>query len=235
MAEVHVLRVFTDAAGNHGNHLGVVLDTAAMTDKQRQAIAAELGYSETVFVDDVSGASLRIFTPKIELPLAGHPLVGTAWLLGKLAGAPIDTLRPQKASPVTTWHDEDGTTWICARVEDAPGWGFVQLSTPAEIDALPVPPGPEYGHHSFWAWLDEPAGLIRARVFASFAGLPEDPATGSAALRMVAMLGRPITIHQGEGCIIHARPAQDGYADVGGFVVEDAGRIVEATRPETLD
>lgn len=226
MTDVHVLRVFTDADGNHGNHLGVLLNTAAMSDAERQSVAAALGYSETVFVDDVATASLRIFTPKIELPLAGHPLVGTAWLLGKLAGTPVDTLRPQKASAVATWQDGSGTTWIRARVEDAPAWGFIQLSTPAEVEALTVPPGPQYGHDSFWAWSSEAAGEIRARVFAGFAGIPEDPATGSAALRMVEMLGRPLRIVQGEGCVIHARPGQDGHAEVGGLVVEDAMRVL---------
>ena len=225
MTDVHVLRVFTDDASRFGNPLGVVLNTAAMSDERRQAIAAELGYSETVFVDNVSSASLRIFTPKTELPLAGHPLVGTAWLLGRLAGQPIETLRPQKASAVTTWQ-ADGATWIRARVEDAPPWGFVQLDSPSAVEALAVPPGPEYVHDSFWAWIDEAAGDLRARVFASWAGVPEDPATGSAALRLVDQLGRPIRILQGEGCVIHARPGSGGYAEVGGSVVEDPMRVV---------
>lgn len=224
--DVHVLRVFTDAEGRFGNHLGVVLNTTSFSDERRQAIAAELGYSETVFVDDVAAASLRIFTPATELPLAGHPLVGTAWLLGKIAGAPIETLRPQKAAPVTTWQDESGT-WIRARVSDAPPWGFVQVESPAAVEALPVPPGPEYVHHSFWAWIDEPAGQIRVRVFASWAGVPEDPATGSAALRLVDELQRPLRILQGQGCVIQARPGKaEGTAEVGGFVVEDAMRSV---------
>jgi predicted PhzF superfamily epimerase YddE/YHI9 len=225
VTEVHVLRVFTDDQGRHGNPLGVVLNSSAIPDDERQSIAAKLGFSETVFVDDVVNASLRIFTPTAELALAGHPLVGTAWLLGQLAGRPVDTLRPQKASPVTTWQ-EDGATWIRALVADAPAWSFVKLLEPAEIDALPLPPGPEYTHHSFWAWIDEAAGHIRSRVFAPASGVPEDPATGSAALRLVAQLARPITILQGEGCVIHARPASDGYADVGGLVVKEVTRQV---------
>jgi predicted PhzF superfamily epimerase YddE/YHI9 len=220
VTEVHVLRVFTDGEGRHGNPLGVVLDSASIPDGERQRIAAQLGFSETVFVDDVANATLRIFTPVTELPLAGHPLVGTAWLLGLVAGKPIETLRPVKASPVTTWQ-EDGATWIRARVSDAPAWSFVQLPQPSDIDALPLPPGPEYTHHSFWAWIDEPAGHIHSRVFAPASGVPEDPATGSAALRLVAQLERPIMILQGQGCVIHARPARGGYADVGGLVVAD--------------
>lgn len=225
MIYVHVLRVFTDDRGQHGNPLGVVLDSAALSDQRKQEIASVLGYSETVFVDDVPTGSLRIFTPTTELALAGHPLVGTAWLLSRLSRTTVDTLRPQKAAPVSAWQHE-GASWIRARVADAPEWGFVQLGSPAEVEALPVPPGSEYGHHSFWAWIDEETGLVRARVFAAFAGIPEDPATGSAALRLAAELQRPLTIVQGAGCIIHARPAGDGYAEVGGRVVEDSMRRV---------
>ena len=90
-------------------------------------------------------------------------------------------------------------------------------------------PGPEYVHHSFWAWIDEGMGSIRARVFASWVGVPEDPATGSAALRLVDQLQRSISILQGEDCIIQARPGSEaGTAEVGGFVVEDAMRVVQA-------
>ncbi|HEY7465596.1 MAG TPA: PhzF family phenazine biosynthesis protein, partial [Dehalococcoidia bacterium] len=67
MTEVHVVRVFTDAEGNFGNPLGVVLDTAGLTDKRRQAIATQLNFSETVFVEDVAQAQIRIFTPATEL------------------------------------------------------------------------------------------------------------------------------------------------------------------------
>ena len=52
MALLHVLRVFTGAGGIHGNALGVVLDGRSVADHERQGLAAELGFSETVFVDD---------------------------------------------------------------------------------------------------------------------------------------------------------------------------------------
>ncbi len=217
---VYVLRVFTDEAGAHGNPLGVILDTATLDDSERQQIAARLGFSETVFVDDPAQARLRIFTPTRELPLAGHPLVGTSWLLSKLAGAPISLLQPAKAAPVATWQS-DGVTWIRARVADAPDWGFIQLEAPAEIDALAVPPAPEYVHHVFWAWQDEAAGTVRARAFAGASGIAEDEATGSAALVLVDRLARPLTIRQGHGSMIYARPALDGYTEVGGRVTED--------------
>lgn len=227
MTAVHVLRVFTDEAGRHGNPLGVVLDTTGLDDEGRQAIAAELGFSETVFVEDPSKAELRIFTPAVELPLAGHPLVGTAWLLGEVTGAEVRALRPLRASgPVETWR-EAGLTWVRARVEDAPPWQFTQLDRPEAVDALPFPPGPEQDGREYWAWLDEGAGVIRARFFAPSYGVPEDEATGSAALRLVSRLGRPIVIRQGRGSVVHAKPAADtAFAEIGGRVVLDGMREV---------
>ncbi|HWC07710.1 MAG TPA: PhzF family phenazine biosynthesis protein, partial [Solirubrobacterales bacterium] len=76
MAEVHVLRVFTGEDGRFGNPLGVFLDGAAVPLDERQAVAANLGFSETVFVDDRRRGACRIFTPGSELGFAGHPSVG---------------------------------------------------------------------------------------------------------------------------------------------------------------
>lgn len=67
-----------------GNPLAVVLDVKGWPADRMQALAAELGLSETVFVLPAEGAAdhrLRIFTPLRELPVAGHPVVGAAWVL----------------------------------------------------------------------------------------------------------------------------------------------------------
>jgi predicted PhzF superfamily epimerase YddE/YHI9 len=224
MTEVHVVRVFTDESGNHGNPLGVVLDTTGMDDGRRQAIAKELNFSETVFVDDVERAQLRIFTPAREIPLAGHPLVGTSWLLSQVLGRQVDTLRPLRAANVDTW-EEEGVTWIRARIDDAPPWQFTQLDSPGEVDALPFPPVAEQDGREYWAWLNEAGGTIRARFFAPSYGVPEDEATGSAALRLVAQLRRAIVIRQGRGSVLYARPSRDETrGEVGGRVVKDAVR-----------
>ena len=75
------LDVFTEAA-LAGNPLAVVLDAEGLDDARMQAVAAEFNLSETVFVleprDAVNSARVRIFTPKRELPFAGHPTVGAA-------------------------------------------------------------------------------------------------------------------------------------------------------------
>ena len=78
------LDVFTETA-LAGNPLAVVLDADGLDDARMQAIAAEFNLSETVFVFEprnaVNTARVRIFTPKRELPFAGHPTVGAAALI----------------------------------------------------------------------------------------------------------------------------------------------------------
>jgi predicted PhzF superfamily epimerase YddE/YHI9 len=62
---------------------------------------------------------------------------------------------------------------------------------------------------------------VRVRVFPVALGIEEDEATGSAAVRLGARLGRAFTIHQGEGSVIHVAPGEDGYVEIGGSVVSD--------------
>lgn len=221
-----VLRVFVDDAGRHGNPLGVFLDGPAIPADRRQAVAADLGFSETVFVDDRARGVVAIFTPAAELPLAGHPLVGTAWLLAD-EGTPVDVLRPP-AGDVPTFADREGRRWIRADPEWAPAFDHPQHAAAADVDALAVPPGDDE-HAQHWAFEDEAAGRVRARVFVSAMGIPEDEATGAAALRLGARLGRPLTIRQGHGSIIAVRP---GPAHAGRGTVEIGGRVARAERRE---
>ena len=218
MAELHVLRVFVTPEGTGGNPLGVFLDGAAVPEGRRQAIAADLGFSETVFVDDPAAGAVRIFTPAAELPFAGHPLVGTSWLLARERVA-VAVLRPP-AGEVPTFTDDDGVTWIRGRAEWAPRMSFRQLADPGQVDALEGAPD-GLGFVDCWAWEDEAAGRVRARVFAPAFGIAEDEATGAAAVRLVSRLGRPVTIRQGAGSLLRARPAPDGTAEVGGEVALD--------------
>src|SRR4029453_10844164 len=110
MAELHVRRVFAAPEGTGGNPLGVFLDGPGVAEGRRQEVAADLGFSETVFVDDPAAGVVRIFPPAAELPFAGHPLVGTSWLLARERTA-VTVLRPP-AGEVPTFLDEDGVTWI---------------------------------------------------------------------------------------------------------------------------
>src|SRR5438132_12287368 len=81
------LDVFTNRAFG-GNPLAVFPEANGLTDETMQRIAREMNLSETTFVfppDDPSvDFNVRIFTPDRELPFAGHPVVGTHWLLAHL-------------------------------------------------------------------------------------------------------------------------------------------------------
>jgi trans-2,3-dihydro-3-hydroxyanthranilate isomerase len=89
--------VFTDRMFG-GNPLAVVLDAEDLTTAEMQAIALEFNYSETTFVlppeDPANTAKVRIFTPRTEIPFAGHPNVGTAFVLARespFAAAPASS------------------------------------------------------------------------------------------------------------------------------------------------
>jgi predicted PhzF superfamily epimerase YddE/YHI9 len=220
MARLHVLRVFTGEDGRHGNPLGVFLDGSEVPAARRQAVAAELGYSETVFVEDRERGKCRIFTPGSELGFAGHPSVGTAWLLAR-EGKAVETLRPPAGEVAVRF--EDGLTFIAARPEWSPPWQLLRMADPAAVEGLR---GPPEGRDEIycWAWEDEASGRVRSRCFAIEDGVGEDEATGSAAIVLSAELDRPLRIDQGKGSLLWARPLGDGRAEVGGGVVLDEVR-----------
>jgi len=213
--EVRVPRVFCGPDGEFGNPLGVVLDGAAVAVDDRQALARHLGYSETVFIDDAASGRIAIYTPEVEYPFAGHPTVGAAWLLREQSIA-VDALHPP-AGEVPVRYDGD-LTWVAGRVEWCPTFDLIELASPVEIDEHP---GIDEGDIYVWAWIDEDAGLIRARCFAPAVGIVEDEATGSSVLRLASELGREVEVRQGKGSVIHARPLGDGMVEIGGRVAED--------------
>lgn len=225
MTDYDVLRVFCGPGGGYGNELGVVRDGSTLPGHdERQAFAAKLGFSETVFVDDPERGVIDIYTPTLRLPFAGHPCVGTAWLLDV----------PELVTPagVVGTRLDGEFSWIEARPEWAPPRTLRQYPTAAEVDALPVPPPGEWIYA--WAWEDEPAGRVRARAFpgridergvsrsggagACTGGIDEDEATGAAALLLTARLGRALNIVQGAGSQILTAPQPEGWVEVGGRV-----------------
>src|SRR5262245_34696272 len=80
----HLVEVFTDRAFG-GNQLAVFTDARGLAPETMQAIAGELDLSETAFVlppeDSRNDYRVRIFMPAVELPMAGHPTIGTAFVL----------------------------------------------------------------------------------------------------------------------------------------------------------
>jgi predicted PhzF superfamily epimerase YddE/YHI9 len=226
MTELTVLRVFIGPDDDGGNLLGVFLDGPVIPEDRRQSVAAELGFSETVYVDDAAEGAIRIFTPGRELPFAGHPTVGTAWLFHE-TGAPATTLRPPAGD--VPFRIDGERTWIRARPEWIHDIIVEKLATATDVEARPPQELGAPGRY-VWAWIDEAAGTIRSRYFATDVGILEDEATGAAAVLMGGRLGRDLTIRQGVGSEILVRPQPDGTVEIGGRVELVERREYEARR-----
>lgn len=222
--DVTVLRVFTDPDGYHGNPLGIV-DAATVTPDDHQAIATELGYSETIFIDlpaaGATTAQLRIYTPATELPFAGHPTVGAAWWL-RHRGTPVQTL--QVPAGVVAVSHQDELTMVRARSDWAPDFAIYNLASPEDVLAADPDDYSGAAEHYVWAWIDESQGTIRSRMFAPELGIAEDEATGAAAVRITEHLSRDLTILQGKGSVIHTWWSADGWVRVGGRAVVNTPR-----------
>lgn len=231
----HTCDVFTQARFG-GNQLAVVHEAAGLSDPQMQAIAREFNYSETVFVLPPSNpghqARVRIFTPMREVPFAGHPTVGTAFVLAttspKLQAADRIVLE-ENVGPVTVEVQRNATSvtrcsFTAPRLPQpgpqAPprdqlaamlGLAASQVLDSAEfwscgnsflvvplssVDALQrcrldltVWAGILAGFDSKHVYPVAHAGEAwRVRMFAPDAGVPEDPATGSAAAAFAGWL-----------------------------------------------
>jgi predicted PhzF superfamily epimerase YddE/YHI9 len=225
--DVTVLRVFTDERGNFGNPLGVI-DASTVPAAERQRIATELGYSETIFIDlphnGSTTAHARIFTPATELPFAGHPTVGAAWWLRE-RGTPINTL--QVPAGIVQISYDDALTVVRARAEWSPEFAIHELDSVEDLLATEPDDYPDDVEHYLWAWLDRDGGHIRSRMFATDLGVPEDEATGSAAARITDYLSRDLTITQGKGSQIYTTWNPEGWVLVAGRVVNDSVRQLD--------
>lgn len=234
-----VVDVFTERA-YAGNPLAVVLGGADLSTEQMQAIAREFNLSETTFpmaaTTPEAAYKLRIFTPGTEMPFAGHPSIGTAWVMRQLGevgdgtirqecgagllpividgdratltggsprlGGPVDQAMLLGALGLEPGDAEDGDPrWAGAGIDFAylrvrpdaiarcvPGAGLQQV-----VAAAPSPNGT--GVFVF-SYVD---GAVNARMFAAGVGVPEDPATGSAALGLgVWLAGAGMVAGEGE-------------------------------------
>lgn len=218
--DVTVLRVFTDINGRFGNLLGVI-DASAVPAAERQRVAAQLAYSETIFVDlPRSGgttADAQIFTPAVESPFVGHPTVGAAWWL-RHRGTPVRSLRLPVGVVEVDYAGELAV--IQALTDWTPEFVLHELISPQDvIDAQPDDYTDGFPHY-VWAWVNRAAGYLRSRSFAPELGVGEDEATGAAAIRISEYLSQDLTITQGRGSMIHTRWSPNGSISIGGRVVQ---------------
>ncbi len=267
--------VFTDRALK-GNQLAVFTDGRELDAERMQQLAHEIGFSETVFVlpaERDGDARVRIFTPLVELPFAGHPVLGTAFVLG----GPLQrgVIRLETGSgivPVELERDDSGAIVFGRMTQPIPSVEpypqpeellsalgvqasvlpverydngvqptFVVLSSEEEVaslrpnlsalDALEVMASCVAGSGTRW----------KTRMFAPYGGVPEDPATGSAAGPLACHLcrhglvewGTEIEIAQGmeigRPSMLYARAdGRDGSIEH----VEVGGRAVVVARGE---
>ncbi len=211
MRDCRVLRVFTRGEEG-GNHLGVVTDVGGLDGRAMQEIATGLGFSETVFLDRAGEVpAARIFTPAAEIPFAGHPLVGAAWVLAALGPGRRLACRIGEIP----FRVEGDQCWIEAaassEVEGVPPGAGVEAGLPAAEGAWMVrlPLGylvrevraagaveearPDFRRLAREPWegtllFRREATWVRARFFAPALGVDEDPATGSAAVALASAL-----------------------------------------------
>jgi trans-2,3-dihydro-3-hydroxyanthranilate isomerase len=222
--------VFTDTPLT-GNQLAVFTDARGLDDETMQSLARELRLSETVFVFPPEGdghVRVRIFTPALELPFAGHPTLGTAFVLGQPlqlseialeTGAGVVPVRLEREGAKITfgWMSQPIPQWRAYERADellrvlgveselpvdwydlGPSHVFVALRSADEVAALQ----PNFGAlRAFEAGVNcfAPDGRRwKTRMFAPSSGVDEDPATGSAAGPLAVHLLRHGRIASGE-------------------------------------
>jgi trans-2,3-dihydro-3-hydroxyanthranilate isomerase len=120
--------VFTDTRFG-GNPLAVLPAAAGLSDRQMQAVAREFNYSETAFVLPAEAGHtrrVRIFTPTQEVPFAGHPNIGTAFVL-----AATGELGPLDAALAITFEEQAGLVPITVTPRD--GWIHCELAAPERL------------------------------------------------------------------------------------------------------
>jgi trans-2,3-dihydro-3-hydroxyanthranilate isomerase len=120
-----VADVFTDRPLT-GNQLAVFTDARDVDPGTMQTLALEMGFSESVFVLPAEGdgdVRIRIFTPRVELPFAGHPVLGTAFVLGSPLQRSVIALETGRGVvPVQLDRDESGAIVFGRMTQPVPTW-----------------------------------------------------------------------------------------------------------------
>jgi len=226
--------VFTDQRFG-GNPLAVFPEAEGLSDPEMQSLAAEFNLSETTFVlppeDGANTARVRIFNRRAEMPFAGHPNVGTGWVLAQGGRARDGVLRFEEIAGLVEVRAEPGLVTIAAPqplslgkempidllagcvglvetdivarnhrpVAASVGNPFVLAEVTGEAltraapdvsrfrDAVPKYMDMGGGRLSIYLYAHD-GERIRARMFSPLSGTVEDPATGSAATPLAALL-----------------------------------------------
>ncbi len=232
-----LLDVFTDTP-LQGNQLAVFTDARPVDERDMQRLARELNLSESVFVlpaERGGDARIRIFTPAVEMPFAGHPVLGTAIALAlerRSDAVVLETpagLVPVRVQaqdgrrgarvlasgwmeqPIPTWELYPGRAELLAALGversglpvevycNGPQNAYVELDSPDAVAALKpdLAALAKLGRVQASCFADA-GGRWKTRMFAPGLGVPEDPATGSAAGPLAVHLCRHGRVDYGE-------------------------------------
>ncbi|WP_099827573.1 PhzF family phenazine biosynthesis protein [Oceaniglobus indicus] len=206
MTDYIVYDVFTDRPFG-GNPLAIITDARGLAEDALQKIAREFNFSETTFVypptDPAHTARVRIFTPTMEVPFAGHPLIGTATALFDLGRGGRQTLE-LGVGPIDCTVDDDGATFTTTqplRIDSHPQAGDVAACgglLPGQIRTdrhLPVQAG--VGLPFVLAELTDDAALS--------AVVPDTGAFRRAAAAYPSDLDFAVLFYVRDGASVHAR------------------------------
>ena len=215
-----------------GNQLGVFTDGRPFSQAQMQRLAREMNFAETVFLlppQEGGDVRMRIFTPAAELPFAGHPVLGTAFVVGAALGADAVSLETGAGPVPIALERDDGRITFGRMTQPIPAWEPFARGREL-LDALGAGPsllpvelyrnGPPHVYVQLasedavaalrpnltaLAELDVAVNCFagsgrewKTRMFYPSAGVPEDPATGSAAGPLAVHLARHGRIRFGE-------------------------------------
>ena len=258
---LHIVDVFAEQR-YAGNPLAVVTRADSLSSEQMQAIAAEINYSETTFVGSTVNADgshpVRMFTPAREIAFAGHPILGTAWVIRHenptppasvvgptCASEPIAAalgLSPgdiDPAGPVQQCGAGTAAMVVPLRSLAALRRCALDLGVYQALAAQGFPPLV----YAFCRETREPRNQLSARFFFDAHGVREDPATGNGAAFLGAYLLRhgllgasdlSLRIEQGHEVRrpslvqLRARLADDGP------LIEVGGGVVPTVRGELV-
>lgn len=274
-----------------GNQLAVFLGGEDLSDEEMLSIAKEMNFSETTFIMSEEprdgGYDVRIFTPGEEVPFAGHPTLGTAYVIREfILKQPVsEVVLNLKVGPIPVAFEENGMQWM---TQKPPAFGSVfpteqmakvlgleeadfddrypvqEVSTGLPSIIIPLRNMDavkrartvrdpydalmrQTGNRTLLLFSRETykeSNHLNARAFCDCVGVPEDPATGSAAGNLSGFLvhhryfgGSSIDVRMEQGyeigrpSLLHLR-AQE--SEGGSFVIRVGGRTVPVAHGEWL-
>jgi predicted PhzF superfamily epimerase YddE/YHI9 len=210
-------RSFVSETGDGGASFRALLfDEPLPESDERQRIAAAADEIATVFIAP-DHRHVALHNRKLERPLISHALVGATQVCRHL-GIPVDhfSLTP---TDVPVWTDESGCHWLRAPAELSANDNLRQALFVEEVEEIESAPSDE--PVLVWAWIDQRAGIVRARFFGPSVGKPEDEACGSACMVLAEQLQLPLTVYHGRHrSLIKLVPTPDGV-ECGGHCTLD--------------